>query len=415
MPESVSPPTMPRRMRTEVERRGDELRLRCANRQWAGLFLLFWLIGWTVGCVFLAGAVLVQRQLFMVVFAIPFWAAWVFVFSMVMRSFFLVEEFALSSRGITYARRVIVQTTQRRMPLEEIKRVTRFSTVTDSESGATQEGLEVQGTGKPVRLLEGLNGDELRWLEFQLNEVLGALQGKPAATEDPAPAVLPEDLAASSGDDADASLLILGTPALAPPTDSAWAAAEDAAELVFTRRGRLQFASLGGLLFINAFWNGIVSVFVLALFGVDPGGKKNGPQFPGIGFWGLFVFLIPFEAIGLVMLFALVHQLFEPAHRLRWVFGVDSIERRNTWAGIGPRQTWQILSLKRLDLRREDARQANGWQFRSANSPAAVAANYRIIFVTSEGRELCAVGGLTEGEARWMAQAILRRCSRWFH
>src|SRR5437868_15430072 len=42
-------------------------------------FLILWLTGWTVGCVVLAGVVYVKREVFMLVFGIPFWAAWVFV------------------------------------------------------------------------------------------------------------------------------------------------------------------------------------------------------------------------------------------------------------------------------------------------------------------------------------------------
>ncbi len=47
--------------------------------------------------------------------------------------------------------------------------------------------------------------------------------------------------------------------------------------------------AVAGLLFINAFWNGIVLVFVLALCGLMP--MDDGPE--GWEWWGMFVFLIP--------------------------------------------------------------------------------------------------------------------------
>ena len=59
-------PVEPRRRKVALERSGDLLELRCRSPQSArGCFLVLWLVGWTVGCVFLAGAVLKERQLFM--------------------------------------------------------------------------------------------------------------------------------------------------------------------------------------------------------------------------------------------------------------------------------------------------------------------------------------------------------------
>ena len=72
-------PTRPRRLRTAFERSGERLCLSCRNPQWArGCFMVLWLTGWTVGCVFLVGLVIREPQLFHFLFAVPFWASWFF-------------------------------------------------------------------------------------------------------------------------------------------------------------------------------------------------------------------------------------------------------------------------------------------------------------------------------------------------
>ncbi len=110
------------------------------------------------------------------------------------------------------------------------------------------------------------------------------------------------------------------------------------------RRGRFSLAGLLGALFINLFWNGIVSVFLMALFGFGP----EGPQQFGIGWWGMFLFLIPFEAIGLVMVVALFAVLLEPVHWTTWRFNRDEIALRDSWLGIGRTRRYDASSVTRV-------------------------------------------------------------------
>ena len=70
---------------------------------------------------------------------------------------------------------------------------------------------------------------------------------------------------------------------------------------------------LGGLIF-SLFWNGIVSVFVVHVFGMWRTGRGGGEK------WFLTVFLIPFVLIGIGMVFFTIHSfwgLFSPRVRLR--------------------------------------------------------------------------------------------------
>ena len=70
---------------------------------------------------------------------------------------------------------------------------------------------------------------------------------------------------------------------------------------------------LGGLLF-SLFWNGIVSVFVVHVWGMWRTGRGGGEK------WFLTLFLIPFVVIGIGMVFFTIHSfwgLFSPRVRLR--------------------------------------------------------------------------------------------------
>jgi len=70
---------------------------------------------------------------------------------------------------------------------------------------------------------------------------------------------------------------------------------------------------LGGLIF-SLFWNGIVSVFVVHVFGMWRTGRGGGEK------WFLTVFLIPFVLVGVGMVFFTIHSfwgLFSPRVRLR--------------------------------------------------------------------------------------------------
>ena len=184
-------------------------------------------------------------------------------------------------------------------------------------------------------------------------------------------------------------------------------------EFAFTRRGRLGCAAVGGLVFINLFWNGIVSVFVMVLLGLAPVGERM----QGGEWWGLFFFLIPFEVIGLAMLLALLAALLEPVRCTSWAFTRQSIERRWKWLGIGPTRTWWVKRLDRIQLCREDP--SSGASLRSFPNLWADARNdggagYRLVVVDKDNREFCSIHGMTLGEARWMADAVLRERAAWF-
>lgn len=401
---STPAPQRPQRLRCRFESTGSRLTISYRDIQPVGCFLLLWLIGWTVGCIFLAGMVIKEPGVMNLLFAIPFWAAWIFVFCMVANSFFRTERFELGPEGVQFVRRVIVTVVRRTIPLDEVQGFGSYLTATDSESNAPQWGLEVSTSGQSLRFGQRLPEDERVWLAYQLDEHLSRL--KPHI-ERKAPRV---DVASEAdmepeSDDSGAGERLTQAPApLAPPSDSRWRRSDDFHELEFVSRGRFGCTAVAVLLFINAFWNGIVSVFVSQLILPDGGVK-------GFEWWGLFLFLIPFEAIGLLMFVGLLVALVEPFRRTKWSFTYGGVERRTTWLGIGPRRTYPVDWLDRIELRGGRGRFGRR---KSQQQGGEEQSSCRLVFIDRQNAESFSIEGLSEGEARWMADVILRQCDRWF-
>lgn len=405
-------PARPAKVRAQIEQIGDTLIVHYRRRQWGGgAFVMLWLIGWTVGCVFLAGAVIVKREWFMLVFGIPFWAAWFFVLAMLMSMLFRREKLVLEPAGATYTCWVLIPIQSRTIPLEELKSFGDYDKVVESESGRSESGLELVNTGRPLRIMAGLSSAELAWLNHQLNAHADGLRTDSlrAASEIVDRADRHPPAADRGGELVEA--LRPEREAPQPPRDCEWEREDDFESFSFLNRGSFSLSALLGLLFINAFWNGIVSVFVLTLWGVAP--VENPPQ--GAMWWGMFVFLIPFECIGLVMFGGLVLVLLEPIRRSRWRMLRNEVELRHSWLGLGRSWRWPVVQLDRIELRREDPDKGKTNQRISPRlRRAADDAGYRLSLVTRENQELCTVDFLSEGEARWIGHAILTERRRWF-
>src|SRR6476661_4003864 len=121
MDESQPLPLQPPKLSVHLERADDRVRIVSAQRQWGGAaFLLVWLCGWTIGCVVLLGAVLVQRNLYMFLFAVPFWAAEIFVFCLVGTMIASRETLLLDQTGVNYVWQVWGwPVSRRKVPLSE--------------------------------------------------------------------------------------------------------------------------------------------------------------------------------------------------------------------------------------------------------------------------------------------------------
>ncbi len=385
------PPARPRRLRSGFAQLAEEIVLDYpAGSRAGGLFLLLWLIGWTVGCVFLVREVLRGPDLFTVLFALPFFAAWLFVFAMVAHAFLGRERLVLGPQGASFSRRILRRYRARQVPLEEIVGFREGLKPRGGEQGPARV-LEMLTLGESVAFGEVLPQRERDWLQHVLHDHLARLKvsaGLPAADD--------AATAAAAG--------------VSPPTDTRWVRNDDF-DVVFEQRGRFEPAAAGGLLFVNVFWNGIVGVFLCVRLGVAPAAQPQGGAW-----WALCVFLVPFEAIGLVMFGALVAALLEPFRVTRWRFALDRIEHRVRRLGLGPRREYSVDRLDRIDLVPPDdpdgtePRDLSAWlETLHRGGPGS-----ELVVIGRDGTEVCTIPNLTTGEAAWMRAAILSERAEWF-
>ena len=414
--------TNPRRYKAVLDRDDRTLRLSCRAPAWGtSIFLLLWLTLWTVGCVALVGQVVRDHKLSNVLFAVPFWASWFLVAWFLIIKLLQTEELVLGPSGLFYRRRVFIPVKERVLPLEEIKAFDAYSVASDSESGRRESGIEVITTGRPLRFLHGLSAEEVSWLVLELNDQLnGSRRASAPATKNlPLGCVFNvTDCGAgdSAGNAADltAGSAVVGLPCDGLPCDGSQARRpsdcqweRDDEGLSFSRRGKLRLVQVFSLLFLNAFWNGIVLALALRQWGV----VHSDSAARGAQWWVSFFFLIPFELIGAAFILGLIMTLLEPVHRVVWRFYQYEIEVRETWFGLGRRRTWPIDRLGRLVVR-EDRKIASVFVFRPAEVPDYFLR--RLDFIDQGEAEVCSIKGLTEGEAQWIGQTVQGERPGWF-
>ncbi|MBX9789708.1 MAG: hypothetical protein K2Y37_12395 [Pirellulales bacterium] len=397
-------PARPRKLKAQYEVVGDRLRVFRRRRQWfASVFMALWLTGWTVGCVVLAAVVVQQREVFMLLFAVPFWAAWFFVAAMLIGQLLNFEEFELDREGARHRAQALVVLSRRELPLWELRTVEVAAWQRSENSDSPPEvGLVFRTWGRPLRVFAGLPEAELRWLADQLTKVLDVVRRATQSADLP-------DMLAKSTDDAELPLQLAPSDMeVPPPSDCQWTLTESFQAIELTSRGRWSWGAVLGLLFINCFWNGIVCVFVAVASGLAPGGPQGWERL------GLIVFLTPFVAIGLLMFVGLVMTIAEPVRRTSWRVSPREIECRWRWFGYGPRWTYpidDIAGLDRIELDKSDGNKRGRLGSLRGSWPPATNTNdcpYRLSLIRRDNVEVCEIGGLTEGEARWIADQVQR-------
>lgn len=440
----------PARMKVRVEQIGDEIVLVHTPRSWfSAIFILFWLSVWTVGCVSMAAGLVANFNFWSFLFALPFWASWFLVAGVLASILFYREEVRFGEAGVHFRSTILGrQWEDRTIPLAEMSGFEQRDTSTDSDTVTYQ--LVLNSVGKPLKFGSELSAPERTWLVSLLNAHDAKLRAKlglaplagsgdidddedefddenddfdqadetqvssiasdysqTAATDD-------SDDEENSDDESDASddthvIAQLRPPAevaVSKPDGTTWNRLEDFDAITFSQRGRLTFSGLGMVLLVNIIWNGIVGLFLSILFGFMPGEK--GPQ--GFEWWMLFLFLIPFELVGLILLLAIVGTLAEPIRRTRWILRRDALECRLAWLGIGRKWRYEISELDRLEIRKAGVNQ--GKKF--SNDAASKLVVYSLFFVDANHNEVTSISMLTLAEACWMADTVLRERALWF-
>jgi hypothetical protein len=397
-PPEGEPTTRPPDAATRCEQIGTDLHLRrrCGGIG-TGIFFALWLCPWTIGCVFLLRQAILAPSIEHVLFATPFLASWVFVALLVPYNLFGRESLRITRDGLHYEWGALIRAGRRGVPLDVVQRITRFSTAPDSDTGRREHGLKIETDGRPIRFAKGAQDEELRWLTDMIQRQLYAIRPGSAA----------RDLAGSTlvgtpsvrRPHAVPESLELQSPPLEQPVECSLILSRSFQQTVLTRRTawRPLLGGIGGLLFINLFWNGIVSVFVLQLI----------RKFQ----WFLFFFLIPFEAIGLVMLSILVVVLASPFMRTKWIFRPGEILQRVTVFGIGRTYTYQLSRLARLELR--SGRKRKKWAAGPTDDEDDGSSSHGLGLVNGDGSDLVEIGGLTQAEARWLGDELLHDFREW--
>ena len=375
--------------------------LELSYRQRAGCgacFLLLWLTGWTAGCIMLVGQALSDPSFFHILAAIPFLASWFFAFGVFVWMLFGAERVRLSPQGLEYRVTALVTLSRRLVPRAELKNVRAGMAVRqvgDSKRGE-QPCLKFETLGQPIEFACGISAEEQRWLVEWLNEYLDAL-----GPHDP-----PEKLHAGHRygitTNRPGTLQSAATP-VGPSSDTRIECRHYLDTIAFTWRGRRNLAAIAFLTFFNLFWNGIVGLFICKQ--ID---KLD---------WFLFFFMMPHEIIGLCFLTLWLAALTAPAWRLTWTFGEREVTRRLSFSDangavfdLGWSKRFAIHSPVRIELRRRERKKQSESFWMLLSHPDG---EYTLSFLDQADKEVLAIKNLTEGDARWIADVLLRAFPSW--
>lgn len=393
-PSSPEPPE-PHKLRMRITEGPRELEMQRRTGNFGiSIFLTIWMTIWTAGCIALVGQAIKQPTTQHLLFAVPFVVSWLGVGALYFVNLFGRERLSISRNGIDYEWRAMVTLKGRHVDLEEVKSVTGFSTEPDSESGHHEHGVKVLTTGEPLRFGKGLGDEQLVWLADRVARQIHAL----------APAALEAQVRQAAAPDAGAETvprvetLQPSHPPVEPPTSSNLRVDRDFNRTAITWRPRVRsvVGSFLGITFVMLFWNGIISVFLFELV-------KNWSWFGGC-------FMVPFVIIGVAMILGWLATLFSPFRRKQWIFTPGEITTRTTVLGVGRTSHVELRRLARLELRQEPPKAK---AFRRTNEDPMIDGLHTLALVDTAGTDLLTLPGLTEGEARWAGDELLRDFRQW--
>ncbi len=398
-------PVRPEQMIAQVYITDDAILVTMPRDKSRPMFMFFWLIGWTAGCLWLLFGLIDEPQLGLFCMAIPFWASWFFVAAQLVWQFLGKERFFLRPHKASFERTAIVNLATREIPIVELNGFRTFSE-TDDE-GDRKEGIEVLNAGHVIRMGEDLATAEREWIVFQLNRFLSDVNA--LVTPESMSHIAAENGVSEIDNIPTTTRLAIDQTCSNPPSDCSLKLETDVASFSLVQRGKLRLLDIGGLLFINLFWNGIISVFVVGLCG----GIPTEEPIEGAAWWGMLMFLTPFIAVGTFMLVALLHVIVEPFRRTEWRFESDHITRSIEWPFCSLTRRCVIRPLSHLALLRNEPH-ANKGRFRLQSPSMTYRVTFDLQLVTTEYEVLFSIGALTEGEARWIANVILKAQPDWF-
>ena len=403
-PSEPKMPCRPRSLSYHYEHNSDSLTLHQKKTRAAifsqGCFLTLWLTGWTAGCVMLIWLNITQPAFFTFCFAVPFWVGWFVASGTLMAIVFGKITVKLDCDGLYYTYHILLRLNSRQVPLDEI----RYCHAIQDENDDTISYYVVALTyGKSVHFAM-TNIEEAQWFASEMNQTLASLKGvsQMEMLPDVAETGKEHNGTGSEKSDEPISIPLNSKPQdIEPPVDSRWKLNTDFDSVTLTKRGEFSLAALGATTFIMLFWDGIVSVFVMLLWGIAPGG----PKFLSGEWWFLFVFLIPFEVIGVGFFLAWLFCLIAPFQQICWNFARNTTTCCVQWLGIGCRRCYSLENCDRMVIDTHEPGGHVGTQIRQQINRKAGA--YQLKFIDRQNEEVFSFDDLTLGEAHWVANVIL--------
>ena len=461
------------------EYRDDYLSYTKSGFSWfTALFLSVFLGIWTSACFAMVYASFNDKTV--ALFMIPFLLADIGVLCFLLYTFFGKETGWLDETGFHREYRCLFVRLRKDVPLNSIRKFKLGRDYTFRQNNQPAYCVQIVTAAKEINVMRAITQtDQQRWLAAAGNAVLANLTGR-----EPVPTLKAFSIAEPSDDFIDSSVFeddnassrmnfsaVNRTANLADedsdkrnddydneyeddendyyeskserfsssdhipdadkPVGTSWKMTADFDTIEFKRRGRWT-AGLMGTLFVAAFWNGIVSIFLCALFGVI-GAQDNAPEssavvpvqstqsaenaqtveqdvrnhfeslknkhlivnkkpapYFGTEWWFIFCFLIPFEIIGLAMIWAFLSQLFAPFTTQSWSFSSNKAFRKRTLFGFPFLRRFDLMDFFYLEIRHD----------KSLNKD-------KLIFYDRNDRKIMQMTNLNRADARWIANEIL--------
>jgi hypothetical protein len=369
-----TPPVKAQTLSTRIEEENDVLTVIVRDAHWTHGFLsLLFLPPWALFCVFVLLIAIEEPKIIFVSLAIIVWCVWIAIACRVLSVYCGRRRLVLAPDGLYYQRHIVIAMTPRVTPLSEIRRFSVQELYVDSDDGVKTVGIELTTLGRSINFGINLTQSERAWLASRLNEHLARLRRHTGASD-------PGD-----GDLADCRNCN-------NPSDSSWTVAEQLPELTFEQRG--QFNSGGFLTRI------VSTVFFIAAIGLFVPFILTG------GLNCALLFGLPAAAFVAWMFIADALALFEPCRCTQWQVMPNAIQMTTRRFGLplGWRWRYRLDSIVAATIR--DGFGQQQWQCTLNGRPVGpigpLGKKYGLMLIGAKHRRICAIKGLTLGEARWI-------------
>jgi hypothetical protein len=355
------------------------LRWRVGSSAWPAIPLLL-LAGCTAPCVVWTGELIREPTVEHVLWCLPFWSLWVGVAFLTAAMFFGSEGLRIGPDGVEYRYRILIGLGRRQIPLEEVRAV-EPGAVLWNERGK-RSGLIIETWGKPIRIGQPIDPSAGLWLAGLVHRHLQGLS--------PGRVIL---LRADEAVRASMQVEVLRPEGIArePPSDSEIELRQDWDRTEFIARRTFALGAFVGVVLLNFVVNGFIAIWVHHVI-------RKPQDWPMllilVGPWGLASFAL----IGIWM-----RVWAGPFWRRTWTIGRGALTARTSIFGIGRTRHYDLFDVDRIELRRGSGEQERKWSLNGQE----VDRPFALGLVGRGGRDLLVIGGLTEGEARWMGGRLL--------